>query len=95
MGSDCFSSWSLHTVLLLLSESLLLYSVAAPKRLPAHPFNDPILPILNGCLQSFSIIPVPSCNSISKFITEHSKAVVPLWFSVFGDVSPYVCSYYF
>ena len=34
-------------------------------------------------------------------ITDRSKAVVMLWFSVvcfwcqsFGDVSPYVCSYY-
>ena len=70
-----------------------------PKNSPAHPFNALILPILRGCLQPFSI---KTSLSSQLFITDRSKAVILLWFSVtcflvsnFGDVSPYACSYYF
>ena len=45
---------------------------------------------------------VKHVQSPQYFITDRSKAVVLLWFSVacfwcqsFGDVSPYVCLYYF
>ena len=43
-------------------EFLWLCSVAAPKSLPAHPFNALIFPILRGCVQSFVIF--LSLNSI-------------------------------
>ena len=42
-------------LLLLLAEFLWLCSVAAPKSLPAHPFNTLIFPILRGCVQFFVI----------------------------------------
>ena len=41
-------------------------------------------------------------NTLKTLITDRSKAIILLWFSVtcfwyqsFGDVSPYMCSYYF
>ena len=38
---------------------LVVVPCGGPKRLPTHPCNALVLPILKGCLQSFSIIPAP------------------------------------
>ena len=48
-------------LLLLLAELLWLCSVAAPKSLPAHPFNALIFPIPRGCVQSFVIFLSLNC----------------------------------
>ena len=60
---------------------------------------------LNVCTTSATegeVAHVKLVKAPQQFITDHSKTVVLMWFSVacfnvksFGDVSPYVCSLYF
>ena len=57
-------------LLLLLAEFLWLCSVAAPKSVPAHPFNALIFPILRGCVQSFVAVSV-SCFGVSVSVMFH------------------------
>ena len=68
--------------------------------------NDTIIAmfgfLLTQALIEGKVRPVKLVQAPKLFITDRSKAVVLLWFSVacvscqsFGDVSLYVCSYYF